>query len=33
MLLIKNARLFTMTQGILEKASLLIEDGKITAIG
>lgn len=33
MLWIKNARLMTMSHGIVENASLLVENGKIAAIG
>ena len=33
MLAIKNATLMTITQGTIEKGTMLVEDGKITAIG
>jgi len=31
--LLQNARVYTITQGVLENTDLLIKDGKITAIG
>ena len=33
MLAITNGTLFTVTQGVIEKGTILIQDGKITAIG
>jgi len=33
MLLIQNARLYTITNGLLERGSILIENGKIAAVG